>query len=133
MLDTCICSFIMREHPLCVLGRLASAVQNNHRIVISAITYSEMRFGQIGKKAAPKHKLLIDEFIRRVDAVLPWDCQAVDATVGVRLKLAELGMPIGGNDAAIAGHAISQGCTVITNNTREFSRVHGLLYEDWVH
>lgn len=133
MLDTGICSFIMREHPQCVLARLAVAVQHNHRVVISAITYSEMRFGQIGKKAAPKHKLLIDEFIRRVDAVLPWDWQAVDATVGVRLKLAELGTPIGNNDAAIAGHAISQRCTVITNNTREFSRVEGLVYEDWVH
>jgi tRNA(fMet)-specific endonuclease VapC len=133
MLDTCICSFIMREHPQCVLERLAAAVQQNHRIVISAITYSEMRFWQIGKKAAPKHKLLVDEFVRRVDAVLPRDHQAVDAAIEVRLKLAELGTPIASNDAAIAGHAISQGYTVITNSTREFSRVDGLVYEDWVH
>lgn len=133
MLDTCMCSFIMREHPACVLARLASAVALNHRIVISTITYSEMRFGQIGKKASPKHKLLVDEFVRRVEAVLPWDRHAVDATIEVRLKLAELGTPIGGNDAAIAGHAISQGCTLVTNNTREFARVEGLLVEDWVH
>lgn len=133
MLDTCICSFIMRERPQCVLARLATAVQHNHRIVISAITYSEMRYGQIGRKAAPRHKLMVDEFIRRVDAVLPWDRHAVDATMEIRLKLAESGLPIGNNDAAIAGHAISQGCTVVTNNTREFGRVDGLVLEDWVH
>lgn len=123
----------MREHPQDVLARLATAVQSNHRIVISAVTYAEMRLGQIGKKAAPKHKLMVDEFVRRVDAVLPWDRQAVDATIEVRLQLAASGTPIGGNDAAIAGHAISQGCTLVTNNTREFARVDGLLYEDWVH
>lgn len=31
----------------------------------------------------------------------------------------------------IAGHARSLGYTVVTNNVREFSRVDGLLYEDW--
>ncbi|MGX9417344.1 PIN domain-containing protein [Vibrio sp. RC27] len=39
---------------------------------------------------------------------------------------------IGNNDAAIAGHAIATGCTLVTNNVREFSRVNGLTYEDWV-
>jgi tRNA(fMet)-specific endonuclease VapC len=56
MLDTCICSFIMRERPESVLQGLAAEVAWNNRIVISSITYAEMRFGQIGKKASPKHK-----------------------------------------------------------------------------
>jgi tRNA(fMet)-specific endonuclease VapC len=43
MLDTCICSFIMREQPEAVLKRLEQAVLRGHRIVVSAITYSEMR------------------------------------------------------------------------------------------
>ena len=44
MLDTCICSFIMREQPEAVLKRLEQAVLRGQRIVVSAITYSEMRF-----------------------------------------------------------------------------------------
>lgn len=44
MLDTCICSFIMREQPEAVLKRTEQAVLRNHRIVVSAITYAEMRF-----------------------------------------------------------------------------------------
>ena len=69
MLDTCICSFIMREKPASVLERLAAEVRQQHRIVISAITYAEMRYGEIGKKASPKHALLINEFIRRLNAI----------------------------------------------------------------
>ncbi|WP_150815957.1 type II toxin-antitoxin system VapC family toxin [Pseudomonas fluorescens] len=133
MLDTCICSFIMRERPEAVLQRLASAVERNNRIVISAITYAEMRYGQIGKKASPKHKTLVDEFVKRLDAVLPWDQSAVDATVEAKLQLTQAGLLIGENDTAIAGHAIASGCTLVTNNVREFSRVEGLVFEDWVH
>ena len=133
MLDTCICSFIMRERPETVLQRLASAVERNNRIVISAITYAEMRYGQIGKKASPKHKTLVDEFVKRLDAVLPWDQSAVDATLESKFQLAQAGLLIGENDTAIAGHAIASGCTLVTNNVREFSRVEGLVFEDWVH
>jgi tRNA(fMet)-specific endonuclease VapC len=132
MLDTCICSFIMREHPEAVIRRLAAEVERGNRIVISAITYAEMRYGQIGKKASPKHKVLVDEFVRRLDAVIAWDLRAVDATVEVMRQLNAAGTPIGPNDTAIAGHAIAIGCTLVTNNMREFSRVPGLVYEDWV-
>ena len=133
MLDTCICSFIMREHPVSVLQRLAEEVAQNNRIVISTITYAEMRYGQIGKKASPKHKTLVDEFVKRLDEVLPWDQAAVDATIEVKIQLTKAGLVIGENDTVIAGHAIASGCVVVTNNVREFSRVPGLPYEDWVH
>tara|TARA_R110000824_G_scaffold215380_1_gene401619 strand:+ start:891 stop:1259 length:369 start_codon:yes stop_codon:yes gene_type:complete len=122
----------MREHPASVLQRLTSEVEQGNQIVISAITYAEMRYGQIGKKASAKHKMLIDEFVERVDAVLSWDQRAVDATVKVMSQLRKAGTPIGPNDTAIAGHAIATACTLVTNNVREFSRVPSLVYEDWV-
>ncbi|MCD1588233.1 type II toxin-antitoxin system VapC family toxin [Halomonas sp. IOP_14] len=133
MLDTCICSFIMREQAASVISRLATEVGQGNRIVVSTVTYAEMRYGQIGKKASAKHKSLVDEFVKRLDAVLPWDKQAVDATVEIMRVLAKAGTPIGSNDSAIAGHAMASTCTLVTNNVREFSRVPGLVYEDWVH
>jgi tRNA(fMet)-specific endonuclease VapC len=51
MLDTNICSFIMREQSEVVLKRLEPAVLRDQRIVVSVITYSEMRFGATGPKA----------------------------------------------------------------------------------
>lgn len=88
MLDTRICSFIMREHPKAVIKRLAAEVEQGNRIVISAITYTEIRYGQIDKKALAKHKKLVDEFVKRVDAVLPWDQRAVDAACIGKSRLA---------------------------------------------
>ncbi|XDK22199.1 Hypothetical protein ABZS17I87_02529 [Kosakonia cowanii] len=88
MLDTNICSFIMREQPEAVLKRLEQAVLRGHRIVVSAITYSEMRFGATGPKASPRHVALVDAFCSRLDAVLPWDRAAVDATTEIRVALA---------------------------------------------
>lgn len=131
MLDTCICSFIMREQPDAVLQRLAQAVLRNQRIVVSAITYSEMRFGATGPKASPRHTELVDAFCARLDAVLPWDRAAVDATTEIKVALRLAGTPIGPNDTAIAGHAIAAGAVLVTNNTREFERVPGLILEDW--
>jgi len=51
MLDTNICSFIMRERPPAVLDRLQAAVEQQNSIVISVITYYEMLLGAAGKNA----------------------------------------------------------------------------------
>jgi tRNA(fMet)-specific endonuclease VapC len=109
MLDTCICSFIMREQPEAVLKRPEQAVLRNHRIVVSAITYAEMRFGATGPKASPRHIELVDAFCARLDATSPWDRAAVDATTEIKVALRLTGTPIGPNDTAIAGHAIAVG------------------------
>lgn len=122
MLDTNICSFIMREQP----------VLRNQRIVVSAITYSEMRFGTTAPKASPRHIELVDAFCARLDAILPCDRTAVDATTEIKVALRMAGTPIGPNDTAIAGHAIAAGAVLVTNNTREFERIPGLVLEDWV-
>lgn len=133
MLDTNICSFIMREQPISLLEKLQKCVMNHDTIVISAITYSEMRFGAIGKKASPKYNRLVDAFCERVDAILAWDKAAVDATTVIKKCLSDVGLPIGNNDSAIAGHAVAVNAILVTNNIREFSRVEGLKIEDWTH
>ncbi len=132
MLDTNICSFIIRERPESVLVRLQEAVQAKHRIVLSAITYAELLYGANNKKASPKLVQVVHEFVSRTDEVLPWDRHAVEEAARIKKALESLGTPIGANDTAIAGHALSQGCTLVTNNMDEFARVAGLKVEDWV-
>lgn len=133
MLDTNICSFIMREHPETVIRRLEQAVLRRHRIVVSAITYAEMRLGAIGKKASPRHISLVDAFCLRLDAILPWDKAAVDATTDIKVAMVAAATPIGPNDTAIAGHAVAAGAILVTNNVPEFEHVPALMLEDWVH
>lgn len=131
MLDTNICSFIMREQPKQTLKVLQAHVESKDRIIISAITYAELMFGSIGKKASPKMPSIVAQFLERIDAVVPWDKSAVDTTTEIKKSLAAKSTPIGSNDAAIAGHAIALGCVVVTNNMREYARIKNLPVEDW--
>jgi tRNA(fMet)-specific endonuclease VapC len=131
MLDTNICSFIMRERPPLVLERLQKAVELQNSIAISVITYYEMLLGVIGRNASPHHARLVEAFVARLSAILPWDRASAEEAVRVRRNLSAKGTPIGGNDAMIAGHALAADCVLVTNNTREFSRVAGLRVEDW--
>lgn len=122
----------MRKRPESVLKILQEKVEHRDRIVISSITYAEMRFGAIGKKASPKHNLIVDAFMERVDEVLAWDSNAVDETVKIKKELSDKGLMIGANDTMIAGHAISKKCILVTNNVKEFERVKSPKIEDWV-
>ena len=49
----------------------------------------------------------------------------------VRESLASAGTPIGPYDLQIAAIALANDLTLVTHNTREFSRVNGLQLEDW--
>ena len=121
----------MRKRPVKLLETLQKHVINRDKIVISAITYAELRFGAIGKKASPKNNLIVDEFMERVDSVLAWGEEAVEETARIKKMLSDQGNSIGTNDTMIAGHAIAVQSVLVTNNVREFERVPGLNYEDW--
>ncbi len=50
----------------------------------------------------------------------------------IRTSLQLIGQPIGHNDLLIAAHARSLGLIMVTHNEREFSRVPGLIVENWL-
>jgi len=131
MLDTNICSFIMRERPPAVLERLQAATDRQSAVVISVVTYYEILLGTIGRKASPRHAALAEAFVARLSAILPWDREAADQAARVRKDLTAQGTPIGGADTMIAGHALAVDCVLVTNNVREFARVKTLRVEDW--
>lgn len=121
----------MRNNPPHVRERMQRAVSVGDRLVISAITYAELRYGASAPRAPKALTAWIDALVQRLNAVLAWDTAAVDASAALMAHLLKAGTPIGPNDTAIAGHALATGCTVITNNMREFERVPGLGVEDW--
>ena len=61
----------------------------------------------------------------------PFDGNAARHFGRIRADLAKTGNPIGPYDLQIAAIALSHSLTVVTHNTREFSRVSGLNLEDW--
>jgi tRNA(fMet)-specific endonuclease VapC len=126
MLDTNICSFLIRRRPPSVAARLAAAEQER-QVFISAIVAYELLRGALGK---PRFGALVDAFLASA-TVMPWDQQAAARAAQVHHDLTTQGRRIGENDTMIAGHALATGSTLITNNTREFARVAGLKVEDW--
>lgn len=79
----------------------------------------------------PQRTLEIQERFLAQFISLPFDDAAADVYGRVRARLADLGTPIGLNDLQIASIALANNLTLITHNTREFSRVEGLQLEDW--
>ena len=62
---------------------------------------------------------------------LPFDENAADCYAAIRHQLEQLGRMIGPYDLQIAAIAVSTGSILVTHNTAEFSRVSGLVVEDW--
>jgi tRNA(fMet)-specific endonuclease VapC len=64
--------------------------------------------------------------------ILSFHAAAARQAALVRADLETTGKCIGPYDLLLAGHALSLGLPIATNNTGEFSRVPGLQWEDWL-
>ena len=85
-----------------------------------------------GKAAfSPSTLREIEQFISRVQ-VLDFGASAAIAYGRLRAQLRKAGTPIGPLDTLIAGHALAEGAVLVTNNEREFTRVPGLVVENWL-
>ena len=98
---------------------------------ISAVTRAELRFGIALKPQATRVARLVDDFLL-VAEVAPWDSDAADAYGQLRAALQASGTPIGVFDEMIAAHALATGAIMVTDNTRHFARVPGLILENWL-
>jgi len=73
----------------------------------------------------------IEHFVARLE-VLAFEAKAAAHYGQLRAELERAGTPCGPHDMQIGGHARSEGLIVVTNNTREFSRMAGVRAENWV-
>ena len=62
---------------------------------------------------------------------ISFESQAAIAYARIRYDLEKEGKSIGPNDLIIAAVVLANQGTLVTHNVNEFSRVPGLLIEDW--
>lgn len=98
-------------------------------LAISAITEGELLFGLAKNPAAKQLKILVHEFLIRVD-VLPWDSHVAECYGTLRASMQKQGKILGNLDMLIAAHALALGLVLITND-RAFKQIAGLKIEDW--
>ena len=129
MLDTNICIYSIKHKPESVFRRLQE--HDPSEICISSVTYAELVHGVEKSQAVEKNRLALALLLANLE-ILDFDTLAAEAYGKIRADLEKGGTPIGPLDMMIAGHAKSLDYCIVTNNTKEFSRVRGLKLENWV-
>ncbi len=132
LLDTNIVSHFLREASPLLNQRILDSSPD--ALGISIVSAGELRYGlsklppskRATELAHHLHALLI------AIPVLPLPASAVPHYGTTRAQMEAAGRPIGSNDLWIAAHALSQNMTLVSDNTREFSRVPGLQVENWL-
>lgn len=127
LLDTNLCIRVLRDRPPGLRERFNL---NADALCISTVVLTELLHGA-AKSARPDHnRREVERFAGRLE-VLAFDAAAADHAADIRAALERQGLPIGGYDLLIAGHARSRGLVVVTGNLAEFQRVDGLRCVDW--
>jgi tRNA(fMet)-specific endonuclease VapC len=128
LLDTNICLYIAKHNPPAVRENFARHAANE--LAMSVITLGELRFG--AEKSQWRERAMAT--IQQLEGLIP--PRALPEAAGehygqIRAVLQKGGLIIGNNDLWLAAHARAEGWILVTNNTREFSRVLGLQLENW--
>ena len=96
---------------------------------VSAISHHELCFGAYKSKR-------VEANLRDIHAmefeVLPLSQADAERAGEIRATLGAKRTPIGPYDVLIAGQALARSLTLITRNIREFKRVEGLAFENWI-
>lgn len=99
-------------------------------IAIPAIVLYELECG-IAKSTSPKKRQAQLKEVCSLIEVLPFGNEEARLSALVRTRLEKKGTPIGACDVLIAGTALANQGILVTNNTKEFSRVSKLKLANW--
>ncbi|EFI33181.1 PilT protein domain protein [Desulfonatronospira thiodismutans ASO3-1] len=97
---------------------------------VSSITVYEIETGIAKSRQPERLRSNLDQFLSMV-VVLPFQTHEAKRAARIRADLEESGMPIGPYDILIAATAVANARILVTRNVREFSRVQGLMVENW--
>jgi len=128
MLDSNICIYLINKKPKSVLAKLKATIHEG--VAISAITLAELEHGVALSVYPEKNADALTQFLSIIE-ILPFDSKAASQYGLIRADLQRKGTLIGQMDLLIAAHAKANGLIAVTNNTREFARVDGLIVENW--
>src|SRR6266852_6171655 len=128
LLDTNACIRILNGTSTSLVYHLRAVPRSLVRL--SSVVKAELLYGARKSTRVAENLRLLERFFDTI-ASLPFDDQCAEEYGLLRDELDRAGTPIGPNDLLIAATARASGCTLVTHNVREFSRVSGLQYEDW--
>ena len=99
-------------------------------IVLCSVAVYELRYGAERSSDPARGHAKLDLFLSPFTS-LPFDDQCAWTCAEIRAEMERTGRVIGPHDLEIAAIALRHGLTLVTHNTREFSRVSKLKLDDW--
>ncbi|RKZ39207.1 MAG: type II toxin-antitoxin system VapC family toxin [Candidatus Parabeggiatoa sp. nov. 3] len=128
LFDTNACIAYLNNHLSPIRRKLEQI--SSKQVFICSVVKAELFYGAMKSKnpaqTLAKQSVFLNQFVS-----LPFDDKAAKIFGEIRAHLARLGTPIGPYDLQIAAIALAHNVTLVTHNTREFSRVPNLQIEDW--
>ena len=114
-----------------ILSTCRAQSKAGHTVACSAITLAELEFGARNsldyEQEASATRVAMSAF-----QAFDWTVEGCVEVYGfIRHHLESKGKSIGENDQLIAAHAMALKAVLVTNNTREFTRIPGLKVENW--
>ena len=101
------------------------------QVNVSTIAVFELWYGveKSEQKEANANRLQV--FLAGPITLMRFEEEDANSAGTVRAALERGGRPIGAYDLLIAAQAVRHKITLVTANSKEFSRVKGLVWEDW--
>ena len=128
LVDTDILSFYFKGDTK-VIERFTKYLREFDLINISLITYYEVTAGLKFKKAE-KQLRDFEEFIRN-NTIIHISEESAKISAEIYAELRQNEITIGTSDILIAGIALENGLTLITNNEKHYEPIEGLKIENW--
>ncbi len=128
LLDTNACIAVINDNPPRVKNELMK--RQVAEVGISVICVYELHYGVSKSSRVQENKKTLAAFLKYMQ-VLEWTESCAEIAGIVRADLERVGSLIGHYDLLIAAHALSLDATLVTHNTKEFSRVSNLRLADW--
>ena len=127
LLDTSIIAFLFRK-AYNIGNRLREL--DNDQCCVSEITIAELTYGAYHSDRVSENLMMIERLESLVD-ILPVS-SAIDEYGKQKDLLVKSGRMIEDFDLLIGCTAVANGMIMVTDNTKHFSRIHGIQLENWV-
>ena len=129
LLDTNTCIYFLNRSSEKIISQFKRFSPSE--INLPSITVAELYYGAEKSKAKKKNWAVVENFVSTFE-IVPFDEKSCEIYARIRTSLEKSGVPIGPMDLLIASISLSNNSTLVTNNTKEFSRIKGLKLENWV-
>ena len=127
-LDSNICIFHLRKPDGLITKKIRSVDPED--IKLPSLVKGELLVGALKTPCPEKNIAQVLDFCDSFE-IVPFDDDSLMTYAKIRADLERKGQKIGANDTIIAATVLARNGVLITNNTNEFSRIDGLIVEDW--